>query len=276
MKLPSKITLVALLAFVLVGRRAPAQDSAFAKPAQPISFSVVSVKQNKTINWWVDHLTDDGYTAQGVTLEWLLMKAYGIKPDYRILGAPSWAKENRYDIVAKVDDADIPKLKKLSDDERFAMLQQILKVRFNLQAHIEAKTQPIYSLIVVKPGRLVATPPADDDVEKYPRGHQTRGGRGQLWATGYPISQLVAQLSGYLARMVVDNTGLTGRYDVKLDWTPDDAAMGSNNSQPGTPPVLDTPPLFTAIQQQLGLKLVSTTGPVDCLVVDHVELPSPN
>jgi uncharacterized protein (TIGR03435 family) len=230
------------------------------------TFEVISIRQDKTAPGWRESITADGYSAHGITLKLLLMEAYGIRPDYRIIGAPGWSDKDRYDVEAKVADSDVAALQKLDAVRRSSMLQKILTDRFKLQAHRENRPQPIYSLIVVKKALLAETRPSPEKPALI-----TRGRPGQFTATNLPISQLVAQLSGIMSRMVIDNTGLTGRYEIKLDWTPDDVTASSS-----PPPGASAPSIFTALQEQLGLKLVPTTGPVEVLVVDHVELPSEN
>jgi uncharacterized protein (TIGR03435 family) len=236
-------------------------------------FDVVSVKLDKAAQGWRETITADGYSAKGITLKTLLMHAYGIMPDYRIVGAPGWSNDNRYDIEAKVGDSDVAALQKMERTQRFAMLQQVLTERFNLKAHSEDRIQPIYSLVVAKQGRLVKTPPSADD--KNSGGGTRRSGSGQftLKASNYSMASLVAQLRGIVGRMVVDNTGLTGGYDVKLDWTLDDSVPTSVSAKASGS---SAPSIFTALEEQLGLKLVPTKGPVEVLVVDHVDTPSEN
>lgn len=152
------------------------------------------------------------------------------------------------------------------------MVQQILKDRFKHKVHREVKTQPIYSLVVVKQCVLTeASPPTDGK----PVALGLRPGRGaragQLVATNLTTAWLAAQLSGIMGRMVVDNTGLTGTYSADLHWTPDNQPMASSQAESDT-----SLSIFTAVEEQLGLKLVPTKGPVECLVIDHVELPSEN
>ena len=262
-----------LFAAVLVAPTTHAQTPPLA--AQPAAtsvpvFEVVSVKQDKIAVGWRSATPPDGYTANGITLMYLIMDAYGIRPNYRVIGAPSWWDDTRFDIQAKVADADMPALQKLDYHQRASMIQQILTDRFKLKVHRETKIQPIYSLVVIKQDALTAAPPPADGK---PVGMGWRPGRGdragQMVATNLTTGWLAAQLSGALGRMVVDNTGLTGTYQADLHYTPDTPA----GSQAGSDTSLS---IFTAVEEQLGLKLVPTKGPVECLVIDHVEMPSEN
>ena len=236
------------------------------------AFEVVSVKQNKTAQSWSVSTPPDGYNATGATLMTLILNAYDIRPNYRVIGAPSWWDDRRFDIQAKVSDADIPTLQKLNYRQRASMVQQILTDRFKLKVHREVKILPIYSLVVVKQGVLTEAPPPTDGKPVALGLRPGRGARaGQLVATNLTTAWLAAQLSGIMGRMVVDNTGLTGTYSADLHWTPDNKIMANSQAESDT-----SLSIFTAVEEQLGLKLVPTKGPVECLVIDHVEMPSEN
>jgi uncharacterized protein (TIGR03435 family) len=141
-----------------------------------------------------------------------------------------------------------------------AMLQVALADRFKLRVHNEARDGPIYELVIAKGGFKLKEAPAS----KHSRGYSW--GRDHVEVRTGPIGSLVFVLSDLLSRNVVDKTGLSGNYDIDLNWTPDD--------QQGTPDA--GPTLFTALEEQLGLKLVPAKGPVDTFVVDHVERPTEN
>ena len=142
-------------------------------PAMPLpTFEVISIKPNKTALGWRATQTPDGYSAQGIALEFLIIDAYDVRPAYRIVGAPKWWGEDKYDIEARVSDSDVPALGKLSYVQRMAMLQPVLADRFKLKVHWETRTEPIYSLQVVKPGLLIESPQLADD--KSPGGRLTR------------------------------------------------------------------------------------------------------
>lgn len=267
MSLGRTVLLLALVAPIVHAQAPP--DSQAAVTSVP-SFEVISIRQDKAATSWSASTPPDGYTAKGITLMYLLMGAYNIMPNYRIIGPPTWWDDAKFDIQAKVSDPDIPVLQKLDYRQRASMVQQILTDRFKLKAHGELRTQPIYSLVVVKQGVLTEAPPPADGK---PVGMGWRPGRGdragQMVATSLTTGWLAAQLSGSLGRMVVDNTGLTGTYHVDLHYTPGSPVSGQ--AEPDT-----SLSIFTALEEQLGLKLVPSKGPVECLIIDHVEMPSEN
>lgn len=227
-------------------------------------------------------------------LKEIIVMAWRIQP-YQISGAPPWIESTRYDISAKPDHN--PK-----EGELPLMLQALLADRFQLKIHHETKELPIYALVVAnKDGKLgpqlteskegsctpfdPTKPPPPPDPSKPP----TLGcggmmmGPDRLTAMGVPISQMAPVLSRMLGRTVVDKTGLTRKFDIKMQWTPDQAQLQlmapPGGLLPGAPaPQFDPngPSIFTALQEQLGLKLESQKGPVDLLVIDHVERPSEN
>jgi uncharacterized protein (TIGR03435 family) len=228
------------------------------------TFAVISVKRNLTAQTFGGRYTPDGYSGDAMTLEWLLSDAYGFHSAYQIFGAPEWASTYRYDIRAKVDDSDVEALHKLNWNLRYQMMRQILTDRFKIKVHIEKRVQPIYSLIVVNRDRL---PPPSDPKSINPN-LITRGRPGQLTAKSLTMENFAKRMSGSLGRMVVDNTGVSDPRDFKLDWNPAETDTSESTSS--------APSIFTAVQEQLGLKLVPSTGPVECLVIDHVEIPSEN
>jgi uncharacterized protein (TIGR03435 family) len=253
------------------------------------AFDVVSIKQNKSDSRMVRIMTkSDGYSATNVSLKMLLQGAYGIRQDL-ISGLPNWADSARYDIDAKVAGSDVDALKKLSPELRGSMLKPVLVDRFKLNVHTETKQLPVYELVVAKGGsKLKEATPGDTYANgiKGPDGtaHATgmmRMSRGQLTGQGLPIASLVNQLSQQLQRTVIDKTSLTGKYDFELQWTEessDPIFKGPDSGPQKTEPAPDAsgPSIFTALQEQLGLKLQSTKGPVETLVVDSVAMPSEN
>jgi uncharacterized protein (TIGR03435 family) len=253
------------------------------------AFDVVSIKPDKSGGGMIRVMNrPDGYSASNISLKMLIQAAYGIREDL-ISGAPGWADSARYDIDAKVDGADVEALKKLSPEQRRLILQPLLADRFKLKVHTEIKQLPVYELVVAKGGPKLKEATAGDTYAngiKGPdgvgRGGMVRMGRGQLTAQGVPMTSVVNMLSQQLHRTVIDKTGLAGKYDLELNWTPDDGE-GMGPPPPGggqlhgdAPPEGSGPSIFTAIQEQLGLKLQSAKGPVDTLVIDHVEMPTEN
>jgi len=244
------------------------------------------------------HFTPDGTSIQGVPVHMLLRFAFGVEPD-RIIGAPSWSTSNRYDIEAKVAAEDVPKLEKLKAEDRGAMLLPLLAERFNLRYHHETRELPMYLLVVSKGGSKLTeskdpTPspsPNDAGPGRVPNGPLGLHGSmrmmpGRIESEGSTLDMLTHALSGPLGHTVIDKTGLIGKYDYTLQWTPDDAAMPMPGGPGGGPAgasghesnVVEAggPSLLTAVEEQLGLKIESTKGQVDVIVIDHLDLPSAN
>jgi uncharacterized protein (TIGR03435 family) len=172
------------------------------------------------------------------------------------------------------------------------MIQSLLADRFKLRVSHETKELPVYALVVAKNGpKCQEAKPGDT----YPNGIKGfdgraqgagsfRAGNGHLTLQGYPISFLSLLLAERLDRTVLDQTGLKGKYDIALKWTPDENLAATPSGPAGGNPGADAaaqpdssgPSIFTAIQEQLGLKLESTKGPVEIIVIDHIERPSEN
>lgn len=218
-------------------------------------------------------------TAKGVTLRGLIEQAYGIEDD-QILGAPKWVDSQNFDIEAKVDNADETTLKNLSPDQYKLMFQSFLKSRFQLKVHWETKDLPVLALVVAKGGsKLKPAKPGDtypDGIkgpDGKPGGHAglMRWGRGQLTGQGISIASLVPPMTRITGRIVQDKTGLTGTYDIELRWTEETDSAGGAGS-----PDSAGPSIYTAIQEQLGLKFESQKEPVQVLLIDHVDQPSDN
>ncbi len=178
------------------------------------------------------------------SLQALIRFAYGIE-DYRISGGPKWIDADKFDVVYKP-----------SGPQASLMLRGLLAERFNLAVHTETRQMPVYSLVIAKGGSKM------EKADK-PTGF---GSGGALIKGTMEMPTLVSTLSSTLGRRVIDQTGLTGAYTLSLKWTPDDKQRTD-----------DSPPaLVTAIQEQLGLRLDSTKGPVEILVVDHAEKAAEN
>jgi uncharacterized protein (TIGR03435 family) len=260
-------------------------------------YEVASIKPNKPEGDAVRTrmmITPDSLSATGGTLQMLIESAYGIQ-DHQISGAPDWLQSERFDIEAKMDSAVADEIRKLDPDQRMAarqhMLQALLADRFKLTIHRETKELPVYALVVAKNGPKLQEAKPD---ATYPNGIKgpdgvgragmMRMGMGELTAQGVPLANLLGSLSRQLGRKVVDKTGLTGKYDFMLHWTPDESQGpmfkgtdgGPQGSNAAAPPESSGPSIFTAIQEQLGLKLESQKGPVEMIVIDHVEKPSQN
>jgi uncharacterized protein (TIGR03435 family) len=247
------------------------------------AYDVASIKPGKSGDGSTLLYRLDGLTATGLPLKFLIKEAYGIEED-QISGAPNWVNSETYDIEAKVDGADAAELARLSADQRKLMLQSFLGERFKLKIHWETKQLPILALVIAKNGpKLQEAKPGDTypngikGPDGKPEGHAgpMTWGRGRLTGQGIEIAALVAPLTQQLGRIVQDKTGIKGKYDVELRWTDDvTAAMGPPDGRAASDS--SGPSIFTAIQEQLGLRLDSQRAPVDVLVIDHIERPSAN
>jgi uncharacterized protein (TIGR03435 family) len=209
------------------------------------------------------------FSTINTTLSSLLTFAYGLHPK-QIVGAPAWVDTDKFDITAQPDQPGRP-----NDKQWKAMLQKLLTERFQLTFHHDKKELSVYALEVAKSGSKLVKSQGD------PNGLPSMffRGLGNLPAANATMQDFAGLLqSAVLDRPVVDQTGLTGRFDFTLNWTPDESqfvGMGIKVPPPSDKP--DAPPgLFTAVQEQLGLKLEATKAPVDVIVIDKVEKPSAN
>jgi len=249
------------------GKSGTASQSTTAETKLPV-FDVVSIKPNRSGSGSMGIEThNDSYSATNVSLKRLLQDAYGIREDL-ISGGPGWAESTSFDINAKVVDPNLDELKKLTGEQRRSMLQSFLADRFQLKVHIETKALPVYELVIAKGGLKFHEAASGNGSAD---GGRTPGmwiHNNELTATAIPLTSLAAMLSRQLHRTVLDKTELTGKYDLDLKWAPEDGQ--------GPSPDSSAPSIFTALQEQLGLKLQSSKGPVETLVIDHVEMPSEN
>ncbi|HEY1744811.1 MAG TPA: TIGR03435 family protein [Granulicella sp.] len=258
------------------GQSGASSQATLAETRVPM-FDVVSIKPNKSGsgNNNSTSFSGESFSATNISVKMLLEDAYDVKQDL-ISGLPGWASSDRFDIHAKVVEPDLELLKKLTPKQAEGMLQAILVDRFQLKVHTETKTLPVYEMVVVKDGpKFKASAPEGSPEDKSPndvaRGAMTVQSTVQnteLTGHAIPLASFANMLTDQLHRTVIDKTGLTGQYDLLLKWTSDDTSDASSDSS--------TPSIFTALQEQLGLKLQSSKGPVDTLVVDRVEMPSEN
>jgi uncharacterized protein (TIGR03435 family) len=207
----------------------------------------------------INYPPGDRFSATNITLLTLMQWAYGM-PERQILEGPSWLSSTRFDIQAEADIGE--KMKSLNSEQgnelKRRMVQALLVERFQLKLHTESRTLPAYDLVVAKGGTKLQLSQSN--------GKSFGVGRTHFDGQGLGMTSIAEELSKIAGRVVVDKTGLPGRYDFKLLWTADDAPATDS----------DPPTLFTAIQEQLGLKLESAKEPVPVLVIDHVDQPSPN
>jgi uncharacterized protein (TIGR03435 family) len=241
----------------------------------PSAFTVASIKPNRSGDdrFMLRPQPGGALTATGVTLKMLIMFAYGVAA-YQISGAPSWVGVERWDIEAKTDGVQ----GRLPPDQFNALLRRLIEDRFQLKSRRKTKKMPVYALVVTKGGFK----PKPHLAESSPPRPQVQFGNGSATFKANSVAGLAGQLTLNLDRPVIDRTGIQGAYDFTLEWTP--APNEGGPEAIGLPPRAEPPratdsnrpSIFTALQEQLGLKLEPTKGPVDVLVIDHVERPSEN
>ena len=208
------------------------------------------------------------------SLRTLIMRAYGVK-FYQIIGGPSWLHETAdtpYDIVATAPGAEPPTMAQVN-----LMLRALLATRFQVKAHQETRELPVYALVVAKDGPKMKESAAD---AKSFVSFRMGGMQGSISSPKEPMAQFALALSNQVNRPVLDQTGLTSAYELKLEWTRDQPQIISGLSAPPPSAVpeaeLHFPSIFTALQEQLGLKLEARKAPVEVVVVDRAERPSGN
>ena len=273
-------------------------------PARPPTFEAATIKPSDPASQgqFIRRQPGGRFSTSNMPVRDLVRFAYNVQ-DFQLDGLPPWAASERYDIVAKAD-GDPPPMPPGSDaDPMMLMFRSLLVERFQLQLHRDTKEMPIYALTRVRPDRLgprlepstldcqaiVAAaqagaraggpppqPPPPDASGRPTCG--IRGGFGTLAGNGFPMAQLVNTLAQLVRRTVVDRTGLTGPWAFDLKF-----AMDANQMPFAPPPGAQAPPIdpdapsiYTAVEEQLGLRLESTRGPVDMLIVDRIERPTPD
>jgi len=242
------------------------------------------------------------FNVTGFSLKMLVGRGYAV-PESRIIGGPSWIESERYDIDARAADGAAP-------SPMQPMLQALLEDRFKLKVHKETRELPVYELLVAKSGLKMklaedqTPPPPPQPVAPQlpppgagpvgrgaspfgtgprPRGTAGRGsinGRLVFEGSAVNVSVLVNALQQQVDRPVVDKTGLTGLFDLKLEWVPGAEAppspFGPNPNAPPPPPPADGPSVYTALQEQLGLRLDGAKAPLEVVVIDSAEKPKEN
>jgi uncharacterized protein (TIGR03435 family) len=251
-----------------------------------LTFEVASIKpanpdaQGSSIQF----MPGGGLKMTGVPLRNMITFAYDVR-DFQISGGPGWVGTEQFDIMARSDAESAKGLEdiaKMTDAQRKTVREQmgerlraLLADRFQLVVHKETKDQPIYALVVSKNGAKLKEAKA---VEGARQGMSMN--RGRLEGFAAPMEMLGQTLSNVTARPVIDKTGLTAKYDFVLEWTPeagaDARAQGFGNGVTEPAPAPGGPTIFTALQEQLGLRLESQKGPVPNIVIDRAEKPSEN
>ncbi|SDE75016.1 TIGR03435 family protein [Terriglobus roseus] len=272
---PARKLLVVTMLVAPIAIAACGQTAASPTDAQRPSFDVASVRAHdpadrKNFNNFQAY-PDGRFTSDNSSLWMLIHYAFQIQP-YQFAGGPDWIKSVGYDLNAKPAEVhgfdDIP-----------IMLQGVLEDRFQLKYHWETREQPVYDLVLVKPGKLKdSVVKGDCTFLPRPEGLPKDAACGDLQnhpgdTKGYKLTadELAASLSWLLSKSVINQTNLAGIYDVELRWTPESVAV-----RPEATSEQNAPDIFTAIQEQLGLRLQASKGPVRVFVIDHVEKPSDN
>ena len=250
-------------------QRPAAQHNHRAPPAAP-AFDVVAIHEHipephEHNSIWSSPF-DSHFKAENMSLIMLIHWAFEM-PETRIVGAPGWAKSTMFNIDAEAGSSVDAQLHDLSADaarqQKEKMVQALLADRFKLVTHTEAREQRVYALVIARGGAKLGDIKSGGTTINYGWNHLEVQGANSL--------QLLAEiLSQAVGREVLDRTGITGRYDLTLKWTPDDATSAAPITANAAPSI------FTALQEQLGLKLELQKGPVQVQVIDHAETPSGN
>jgi uncharacterized protein (TIGR03435 family) len=254
-----------------------------------LRFEVASVKPNNAGDGPIEMGTQPGgrLTMITVPLRLLIRNAYQVQ-DFQIVDAPKWISDERFDVLAKAP-GDVPPPTPGNPGSFQPMVRSLLAERFRLVVHRETRELPVYALQHVRTdGRLgpqihtstadcaaiAASRQAPPSVDSRPR-CGVRANGGHMLAGGLPLAQLATLLSTMVDRVVVDRTDLTGTFDFELSWTLNRGAQGAT-ADGAAAAGQDDPSIFTALREQLGLKLEPAKAPADVLVIDHVEHPGPN
>jgi uncharacterized protein (TIGR03435 family) len=278
----------------LAGAAPQAQQAPPATPKAPLvvsiaPYDVASIRMHPSSYRSSMHVTTDNgsLSAENATLQFLIRFAYFL-PRKLLVGGPAWIGDRTFDIKAKTDSVSFidrgqlsEKQRELYNTQKQIPLQKLLEDRFQLKTHHEDRAMHFYGIVLAKGGIRMKPSGEKSDLEEFTKAHVQDSvvpgipgirvmGRGRIVAVRTTLDQLAQYLTaenwGDVDQPVLNKTGLTGEYDFTLEWTPsssqDDTASDSS--------------LFTAIQEQLGLKLESQKGPVEVTVVDHAELPSEN
>jgi uncharacterized protein (TIGR03435 family) len=242
------------------------------------AFEVATIKPAVDSKYSNINFNGQHFSAKNMPLRAVLQVAYDLNFESQIVNAPGWVESVRFDIDAKEDEATARKQAALPRDlavEAYRpLIQALLADRFSLKVHHESREFPVLALVAAKGGAKLT--PSNDAAAAEPDNAKPASSQswqglhnknGAIEGRSVTLGMLASALGWRpeaAGRMVVDQTGLTGKYDFTLTWAPE----GMPNA--------DGPSLFTALQEQLGLKLEPTKAPVDILVIDHVEMPSAN
>ena len=285
MSLGTRVQTQILLVMACATLVLPALAQGPVAPATPPAYDAVSIKPNKSGPGMMRvNVSNDGYSGTNVSLKMLIQYAYKLQTQEQISGISGWADSAGFDINAKMDPEAVGELKKLSTvdaaAERRVMMERMLEDRFHMKVHHEMRELQTYNLVVAKGGAKVKDADPNDTYPNGPKGPDGVSHAGMMMMrdgefTGQAITManLAGNLSNQVHRTVTDKTGLTGKYDITLHYQMENMHGDSTDS---AAPAETAPSLMTALEEQLGLKLESVKGPVDTIVVDHVEQPTEN
>jgi bla regulator protein blaR1 len=240
-------------------------------PSPAYTYDVASIHRSAPMpdfGWSWDTAAHGGLKTTNTTVLDLLKLAYQVQT-YQIIGAPGWASSEHYDITLTPAAPDIAELNTFNATEaarrerNWQRLQAVLHDRFGLVLRAETHELPVYALVQGRNGAKISR--ADGQPSSF-----IGNGPGRITATAQRMARLATFLSGELGRPVNDETGLDGQYDFKLEWTPDPAPSDKSNNAPLGRSI------FTALADQLGLRLESKKGPVQVYVIEKIEHPSEN
>jgi uncharacterized protein (TIGR03435 family) len=258
------------------------------------TFEAASIKSNKSGDGsaFVRRQPGGRFDAVNVATRFLITFAYQLQP-FQLAGDPDWVKNDRFDVIAKMEGDPPPTPPGAGPDPMMLAVRALLADRYKLVMHTETRDLDTYELVMARPGgkpgpalkpaagdcaaelksgRRGGPPPGPDD----PVTCGSRQGFGKIRFGGMPLSVFANGISGQLGRMVIDRTGLTGNWDFELTFAPE-RPLGALPPGVELPPVdPNAPTLFTAVQEQLGLKLESAKGPVEVWVIDNIEKPTPD
>ena len=235
--------------------------------AQAPSFEVATIKPTPPDfnGGMFETMRGRQYTVRNYTARDLLIAAFQIHRS-AIFGGPTWIETDKYDIDAVTPGDELP-----GRDARAAMLRELLRVRFNLAFHRAERDVPLYSLVVAKNGPKLKASASEAKPALAPLVNRVFPNRIVTEGRAITVNQLASLLQ--VDRPVVDRTGITGMFDFDLEWVPD-AQFGGRVILPA--PDTSKPGLFTALQEQIGLRLEPTRGPGQVLIVDRIERPTAN
>ena len=256
---------------------------------QPFEVATIKVNRSGDQRQFIQRQPGGRVTVTNMPVRQLIAFAYQLQP-FQLVGGPSWMTNDRFDIVAKLEGNPEFGLPGSGPDPIQLAMRTLFADRFRLRLHPEMREMDIYALVLAKPGSGPGSGLKPSTTDCVALAAARRGGPpgppppgtpfcglmgspGQIRMGGFPLSQMAPVLANMTGRMVIDRTGLSGTWDFTLTFQ----AEQRGQAPPGAdvpPPDPTAPSIFTALQEQLGLKLESTKGPVDVTVIDAIEHPT--